>query len=115
MYFFFVRLPSIATSPLPSRVRTAMNNVRNFITRSTDNINTVFFPNAQSTAVRDLSIIVKKNIDFCFVIFKEPAVVFPNPMYAATLTASNQPAQLTTSSDEPAKLNVKVRSAPSKP
>ncbi|CAF4721256.1 unnamed protein product [Rotaria sp. Silwood2] len=36
-------------------------------------------------------------------------------MYAATLTASNQPAQLTTSSDEPAKLNVKVRSAPSKP
>ncbi|CAF3041270.1 unnamed protein product, partial [Rotaria sp. Silwood2] len=109
------KLPSIATSPLPSRVRTAMNNVRNFITRSTDNINTVFFPNAQSTAVRDLSIIVKKNIDFCFVIFKEPAVVFPNPMYAATLTASNQPAQLTTSSDEPAKLNVKVRSAPSKP
>ncbi|CAF3898744.1 unnamed protein product [Rotaria sp. Silwood2] len=89
------KLPSIATSPLPSRVRTAMNNVRNFITRSTDNINTVFFPNAQSTA--------------------EPAVVFPNPMYAATLTASNQPAQLTTSSDEPAKLNVKVRSAPSKP
>ncbi|CAF4219247.1 unnamed protein product, partial [Rotaria sp. Silwood2] len=95
------KLQSIPTPPLPSRVQTIMNSIRNFVTRSTSNINSVRFRNARSTTARDQSTI-------------ESPPVFANPMFGAT-TASNQPARLATSSDEPAKLNVEVQPLPSKP
>ncbi|CAF4274354.1 unnamed protein product [Rotaria sordida] len=79
-----------------------MNKIRNFITRSTDSISTVRFRNARSTTARDQ-------------ITTESPAVFPNPMYGAIKTASNQPARLATSSDELAKLNIEVQPPPSKP
>ncbi|CAF4051809.1 unnamed protein product, partial [Rotaria sordida] len=96
------KLQSIPTPQLPRNIQTIMNNMRNFITRSTDNINTVRFRTARSTTARDQTT-------------TESPAVFPNPMYGAIATASNQPARLATSSDEPAKLNIEVQQPPSKP
>ncbi|CAF0726467.1 unnamed protein product [Rotaria sordida] len=88
---------------MPQNVQTIMNNIRNFITRSTNNINIgrVLFRNARSTTARDQSTI-------------KPSAVFPSSMFTATITASNQPARLATLSDESAKLNVEVQSSSSK-
>ncbi|CAF4210976.1 unnamed protein product, partial [Rotaria sordida] len=96
------KLQSIPTPQLPRNIKTIMNKIRNFIIRSTDNINTVQFRNARSTTARDQ------------ITTKSPAV-FPNPMYGAITTASNQPARLATSSDELAKLDIEVQPPPSKP
>jgi len=47
-----------------------MNNVRNFITRSTDNINTVRFRNARSTTTSTTSTIVNRNtVDYYLIDF----------------------------------------------
>ncbi|CAM4944086.1 unnamed protein product [Rotaria socialis] len=93
------KLQSISNIQLPTGVRTTMNNIRNFITRST-NINIVRFQRSQSSAARDMSTI-------------ESPPVFANPMFSAT--ASNQPAQVSASPSEPAKLNIETYPPPSKP
>ncbi|CAF4247079.1 unnamed protein product [Rotaria sp. Silwood2] len=97
---FKKKLQSIPTSPLPSHVQKLMNIVCHFITRSTNNKNTVRFLNAQSTIARDQSKIV----------------IIVNSIFAVTIaTISNQPARLATSPDKTTKLNVEVQPLPSKP
>ncbi|CAF5197977.1 unnamed protein product, partial [Rotaria magnacalcarata] len=93
------KLQSISNTQLPTGVQTTMDNIRNFITRST-NINIVRFQRSQSSTARDMSTI-------------ESPPVFANPMFSAT--ASNQPAQISASSSEPAKLNIETYPPPSKP
>ncbi|CAF4348623.1 unnamed protein product, partial [Adineta steineri] len=87
-------MPSI---PLPTNVRSALNNFRNFITRSTDNINIVRFRNARPNTTSTTSTM-------------ESPPVFSNPMFNAT-TSSKQ----SSVSNEPAKLNVELHPPPSKP
>ncbi|CAF4281840.1 unnamed protein product [Rotaria sordida] len=102
MFIFCIRLQSIPTPQLPRNIQTIMNNMRNFITRSTDNINPVRVQDARSTIATGQTT-------------TESSAVFPNPMYDAATTASNQPARLATSSDEPAKLYIEVPPPLSKP
>ena len=51
--FFRLRLQSIRTPVLPNNVQAAMHNMRNFIMRSTNNINTVRFRNARFPTARN--------------------------------------------------------------
>ncbi|CAF4325283.1 unnamed protein product, partial [Rotaria sordida] len=93
---------SIPTPQLPRNIQTIMNNMRNFITRSRDNINPVQVQDARSTTATGQTT-------------TESPAVFPNPMYGAATTASNQSARLATSSDESAKLYMEVPPPLSKP
>lgn len=47
--YFLLRLQTLPTPRVPRNVQTLMNNIRNFISHSTDNINIVRFRNAQTT------------------------------------------------------------------
>ncbi|CAF1431245.1 unnamed protein product, partial [Rotaria sordida] len=96
------KLQSIPTPQLPRNIQTIMNNMRNFITRSRDNINPVQVQDARSTTATGQTT-------------TESPAVFPNPMYGAATTASNQSARLATSSDESAKLYMEVPPPLSKP
>lgn len=60
--FIFRRLQSIPTVPLPTNVRTTLNNIRNFITRSTDSINIVRFRNARSNTTSNTLTMVNRII-----------------------------------------------------
>ncbi|CAF0957368.1 unnamed protein product [Adineta ricciae] len=86
--------PSMPTLPLPTAVRSALNNIRNFVTHSTDTINTVRFRNARPTTASSASTLASPP-------------VFANPMFGATMSSQ--------STNEPAKLNVDVFPPPSKP
>jgi hypothetical protein len=55
---YYHRLQSIPTPQLPTTIRTRLNNIRNFITRSTNNINTVRFRNARSNTPSNMSTMV---------------------------------------------------------
>ena len=46
---------------MPRSIQTAMNNVRNFVTRSTDNINSIRFQNARSTTGDTTATMVSRN------------------------------------------------------
>jgi hypothetical protein len=65
MIFLSSRLQSVSNIHLPRSIQTTLNNIRNFITRSTDNINTVRFRNARSTTASNVPTMVNRN-EFVF-------------------------------------------------